>query len=177
MYENTLLVPSKTQTTYVKKFISLGELYISDSPTHFWTVLGSCVSVVLHNPRKMISAVCHAQLAEKGVLGKRHTVQSPGRYVEKATAGDYRFVGCAIDHMVSCFMQQGIMKKEIIASIYGGASIVSEFTYHIGEENVRAALLSLEGHGIKITEKNMGGGKSRLIRHFSDTGTTHVKIL
>lgn len=176
MYGNTIYTQTVSgNTTHVKKFVSLGELHCSSSPTQFWTVLGSCVSVVLHNPRKRISMVCHAQISQKDTFGKFNDNQQ--KYVSKACDGDFRFVETAIMHMLEKFYSNGVDKNEIQAGVYGGASVIAEFSHKIGDENVSAALKLLNQQGIRIIEKNVGGEKSRTIRHFSDTGLTQVKIL
>jgi chemotaxis protein CheD len=170
MDESALLIKKEVKEEYTKQFVSLGELFIADKPTHVWTVLGSCVSVILHDPRKRISAVCHAQLTEKGIVDKDSNYQASEK-------DDFRYVACAIHHMVNQMLSRGIKKSEIQASIYGGASIISGFSHRVGEENANAACKVIEKLGIHIIEKNIGGGKSRTIRHFTDSGFTQVKVL
>jgi chemotaxis protein CheD len=172
MRETPLLLKARPEIAYSKAFLSLGELIIVDKPTHIWTILGSCVSVILHNPRKKVSALCHAQLSENKVLGS-----IDGRYIDKVVNGDFRYVACSINYMLDQLYTMGINKSEIYASIYGGANIIAEFSHKIGSDNSAAAINVLEKNGIRILRKDIGGTQSRTIRHFSDTGTTHVKLL
>jgi chemotaxis protein CheD len=160
-------------STYSKKFVSLGELFITNKPTHVWTVLGSCVSVVLHNPRMKVSALCHAQLTEKGIVGETHQKESIG----KEANDDYRYIACSIKYMLNQLFAMGIHKNEIYASVYGGASLIAAFSHQVGAENAEAASKVLGQSGIRIVHKDVGGIKSRTIRHFSDTGVTEVKVL
>jgi len=170
MYESTLVIKKEVKENYTKQFVSLGELFIADEPTHIWTVLGSCVSVILRDPRKKISAVCHAQLTEKGVMDNEAKYQA-------AEKDDFRYVACAINYMLDQMLSRGIKKNELQASIFGGASVISGFSHRVGEENANAACKVIENLGIRIVEKNIGGGKSRTIRHYTDSGFTHVKVL
>lgn len=172
MYDMQISIPTFAQITHTKKFVSLGEVHISYIPTHFWTVLGSCVSVVLHNPRTKLSGVCHAQMVENDIF-RRTAQESKSTAVDK----DFRFVGTAINYMVNYFLNEGIKKSEIIVSMYGGASLISEFSHKIGDKNIVAALQVLDSHGLRVAEQNVGGFKSRTIRHYSNTGITQVKIL
>ena len=169
----TLEEPIEVSTSYSKTFLSIGELIISDKPTQIWTVLGSCVSIVLHNPRKKVSALCHAQLTEKEIFGE----SGSDLFTKKAVKDDFRYVASSINYMLDKMQSMGINKNEIQASVYGGASIIEKFTYQIGLENANAACSVLEKHGIRVIKKDIGGGKSRTIRHYSDTGITQVRAL
>ena len=177
MYEPALLSKSEVEINYSKAFLSLGELIIADTPTNVWTVLGSCVSVVLYNPRLKVSALCHAQLAETDVFGKKTRGVLDEKYFDIAVKDDFRYVGCSIKYMLEQFLARGINKNEICASIYGGANVIALFTHKIGTINSIAAVEVLEKYGIRIIKKDIGGEKSRTIRHYSDTGVTHVRVL
>jgi chemotaxis protein CheD len=170
MSETSLL--QNIQNSYAKAFLSLGELIVAEKPTHVWTILGSCVSVILYNPRKKISALCHAQLSEGKFFGC-----IDNKNIVKAVDGDFRFVACSINYMLEKFYALGIQKNEIQASLYGGANVIAEFSHKIGSDNSAAAKSVLQKNGIKIIKEDVGGTQSRTIRHFSDTGITHVRVL
>lgn len=78
--------------------------------------------------------------------------------------------------MIQQFLMMGITTNEIHASIYGGAHLISGLTYNIGFENISIACEMLQNRGVRIIVKDVGGEKSRVIRHYSDTGVTHVKV-
>jgi len=173
MIETMLMQQTEIATKYTKAFLSLGELIVADKPTQVWTILGSCVSIVLYNPRKKVSALCHAQLSERNIFGSLFNNQ----YTEKAVKDDFRFVGSSINYMLEQMLALGISKNEIVASVYGGANVIAEFTHKIGTENSEVAISELAKIGIRIVKKDVGGTKSRTIYHLSDTGKTDVKIL
>jgi len=177
MNETSLMPQIAIQTTYSKVFLSLGELFVAEQPTHVWTVLGSCVSVVLYNPRKKISALCHAQLSEDSVFGAKSGNAMSEQYSLRAIKNDFRYVRCSINYMLEQMLVLGVHKNEIQASIYGGANMIELFTHKIGDKNFKAACNVLEENGIKIIKNDVGGNKSRTIRHFSDTGVTLVRSL
>lgn len=176
MYRTTLSSQVSVQTTYSKLFLSIGELVVADKPMQVWTVLGSCVSVVLHNPRLKVSALCHAQLAEEKVFGK---VNGTGleQYAQRTVMNDFRYVEHSICYMLEQLQCMGIKKHEITASVYGGANMIELFTFKVGTENLNATYRVLEENGIGIIRQDVGGNKSRTIRHFTDTGVTHVRKL
>lgn len=176
MYETTLASQIAIQTTYSKLFLSLGELVVAKEPMQVWTVLGSCVSVVLYNQRLKVSALCHAQLAEEKVFGKIRSTELE-QYAQRAVKNDFRYVEHSINYMLEQMQQLGIRKREITASVYGGGNLIELFTYKAGDENLNATYKVLDEHGIAIVKQDVGGNKSRTIRHFTDTGITHVRKL
>lgn len=178
MQEVLPVIPRQADlTTYQKVFLSLGELMIVEQPTCVWTVLGSCVSVILYNPRLRISAICHAQLAEIDTFGAFANGRLPSKYADKAVASDFRYVGSSINYMVDQMQLMGIKKHEIFASVYGGGNVITQFTRKIGDENLTMAFEVLAKHNIRIIKQDAGGNKSRSLRHYSDTGLTLVKVL
>ena len=177
MYEPLLVPKVVAQPRYAKAFLSLGELVVAKQPTYVWTVLGSCVSVVLYSSRQKVSALCHAQLAETDVFGKFGMSEVSRQYMLRAINNDFRYVGCSINFMLEQLLELGIYKNEIVASVYGGANVIAQFSHKIGDENLSVAFDVLAENGIKIVKKDVGGQRSRTIRHFSDTGVTNVSIL
>jgi chemotaxis protein CheD len=167
----------KLVVDYSLKFLLPGELIIAREPTNIWTVLGSCVSVILFNPRKKISAVCHAQLSENSYGGRCRDV-CPHPCKITPLENDFKYVSCSVNYMVEEFSKFGIRNNEIEAAIYGGASMmkksVSPF-YKIGEENVKTAHKMIDQYKLKLMRKDTGGFSGRTLRHYSDSGLTEIK--
>jgi len=176
MYNSLLMKDSEVNPSYEKKFLSIGEVIIATEPTYIWTVLGSCVSVILFSLRKKVSAICHAQLVEKEFSIKAipdsefHTPKSA------ILKNDYRYLGRAVNHMIDELLSLGIHKNELVASIYGGGRII-ENMQDIGLENAESAVKILQENKLHIVNKDIAGDKTRTIRYYSDTGITHVKLL
>jgi chemotaxis protein CheD len=176
MYNNLIWITTETKTVYFKKFLSIGGVFFTDKPTHIWTILGPCVSVILHSPERKISAMCHAQLVEKEFLSKQYFGLGSNQYTTTTKNIDFRYVVCSVNYMIEQFIMMGIQKNKIQASIYGGAHLISDLVHNIGSENVNIACEFLKNQGVSIIKKDVGGEKSRVIRHYSDTGITHVKV-
>ena len=175
MYNNLLMKDSEVNEDYVKKFLSIGEVIIATEPTYIWTVLGSCVSVILFSLRKKASAICHAQLVEKEFSTK---VKQESEFNSKTEIlkNDYRYLGRAINYMIDELLSLGIHRNEIVASIYGGGKIIKNLQ-DIGLENAESAVKILQDNDLRIVKKDIAGNKTRTIRHYSDTGITQVKLL
>jgi chemotaxis protein CheD len=177
MQDSNLLTETETQDTYVKQFLSIGEVIIAPNPAYIWTVLGSCVSVILFSPHRKISAICHAQLVEKEFQVDVHNQSESWAYKPNSTQNDFRYLACSVYYMIDQLLKLGIRKHEIVASIYGGAHVIGKIKQNIGSENADSAHKILEDQGIRVVKKDVGGNKSRTIRFFSDTGVINVKYL
>jgi chemotaxis protein CheD len=175
MYNNLLMKEPEANDDYVKKFLSIGEVIIATEPTYIWTVLGSCVSVILYSLRKKVSAICHAQLVEKEFSIKiKH--ESGTITKSEILKNDYRYLGRAVNHMIDELLSLGIQRNEIVASIYGGGQIIENFQ-NIGLENAESAVKILQDNNLQIVNKDIAGNKTRTIRYYSDTGVTQVKLI
>jgi chemotaxis protein CheD len=169
----TVCPEKKSHKTYSKTFLSIGSLLIAEKPMHIWTVLGPCISVILYSPGKKTSAICHAQLVEKEFLNNNCVNQELLCLNDKKNF-DFRYVVCSIKYMIESLLISGLKKTDIYASIYGGSQN-SDSLYSIGLENINIAVALLQEYRIKIIKTDVGGNKSRVIRHYSDTGITDVK--
>jgi chemotaxis protein CheD len=161
---------------YPEKFLLIGQLHVSVQPTYVWTVLGSCVSVILYSPRKRISGICHAQLAEKKTAhNNKCSDVCPKPCHREPSDSEFRYVTCSVNYMMEQLLKLGAVKSEIQASVYGGSTMLTGSPYDIGGENLRIAYKMIENYGLRVVNFDTGGTKGRSIRHFSDTGITLVK--
>lgn len=176
MSNNSIWTVTKTQKVYFKTFLTIGGLIVADKPMQIWTILGPCVSVILHSPKKKISAMCHAQLVERSYTRREYFNFESLQYTTSTINNiDFKYVICSVNYMIEQFLSMGINKHDIQASVYGGARLFSDSVFDIGMENINVAFEILQDQGIDIVKTDVGGDKSRLIRHYSDTGITQVK--
>lgn len=159
--------------------LAMGEVAVVDQPTIIWTVLGSCVAVILRVPRLGLSAVCHALLPEPPPGTGPSCIDACPRPCSreplKNQAG--RYVTCCIHRMVDELSRRGALKIEMAASIIGGANVVSLITPQgsVGERNVFIARAVLEKEGIPIVFADTGGTQGRNIEHDSGTNQTVIR--
>lgn len=159
--------------------LSMGEVVVVDQPTIIWTVLGSCVAVILRVPRLGLSAVCHALLPEPPPGTGPSCIESCPRPCsrEPPKSQASRYVTCCIHGMVDELSRRGAFKAEMTASIIGGANVVSHITPKgsVGERNVFIARAVLEKEGIPIVFSDTGGTQGRNIEHDSGTNQTEIR--
>ncbi|NYT05420.1 MAG: chemotaxis protein CheD [Methanomicrobiales archaeon] len=114
--------------------------------------LGSCVAVILYDPRNRIGAVAHVMLPESG--GK---CDRPGKYADTA-----------IPLLMNEMIQNGSVRRSLVAKIAGGSSMFQNFSgnLNIGDRNVAAIRQILESFGIPLVAEDTGGTVGRSIQFF-----------
>lgn len=124
------------------------------------TTLGSCVGIVLYDPKKKIGGLAHILLGE-APSGK---IINRGKYARPA-----------IESLVTEIRKEyGSQPTEMTARLFGGASMFeslnSSFLQNIGLENVRVAKETLEKLGVPVTVEDVGGTSGRTITFYLDDG-------
>jgi chemotaxis protein CheD len=163
---------------YEKIDLNPGELQITKEPKLYWTVLGSCISVIFYNKRLKASAICHAQLAEEKHREYTCVDFCPHPcYRDAPDSNRFKFVTCSVKYMYDTFRNMGIQNNEITVKLFGGAKVIKSPSMEktIGDENVETAVKMLENYGLKITSQHTGGENGRTLYFYSDTGEVYLK--
>lgn len=131
-------------------FINPGQLIFSKKPIIASTILGSCVSVCIHDSVNRWGGMCHYLLPE-----------APGDESNSTRYGD-----TAIYTLLGKFLKENNSQRHMLyASIIGGAFIVydeREF-FFIGDKNIELALNILKKERIRIFMTNTGGEFGRKV--------------
>lgn len=127
--------------------------------------LGSCIGVVLYDPKTKVSGLAHVMLPES----KDSSVGTkPGKYCDTAIA-----------EMLKQMIALGADRKTIVSKIVGGAcmfygSSISDFM-NIGSRNVQFAKKILNELKIPIMSEDTGGNHGRTIEFDTQTGRITIK--
>ena len=149
-------------------YLHPGELCVCDEPTQVTTVLGSCVSVTLFNPRLCLGAICHATLPECRTTEK----------CESVCIEAFKFMDCAIRYMLGAFRERGVLNKEIEIKIFGGAdTLISQSSNTVGRKNVQTALSILREERLSVVAMDVGDSFGRKLIFYSHTGEVLLKRL
>jgi chemotaxis protein CheD len=161
-----------------KIHLGVGEVYIAEVPTVAWTVLGSCVTVILYAPSRKISALCHAQLP----MPLEHAVDCQDGcphpcFHQASVSTNLKFVTCSIDYMLAELYSMRIARQDIACALIGGANVitVTSAKFAIGDQNVSAAKSLLEEHAIRVRYENVGGVVGRTLTYHTATGKIRVR--
>ncbi len=143
-------------------YLKPGEVFVARHPALVSTVLGSCVSVVLHAPRNGVGAICHAML--------------PGG----TENDDFRYVDKAVSYLYNRLTTLCGGPDDIEAKLFGGADVLNfgirnEGTPSVGNRNVEAALQTLDMLGLKVSAADTGGIQGRKLFFYSRSGEVFVR--
>jgi len=112
------------------------------------TLLGSCVAIILTDPRRTVGAMCHIVHGEP-----------VGRPVEKGFVD----AGSALREMFRQLQARGISPALCHAYVFGGGNMFPKLYSHthVGDQNAQSALACLESAGVQILMLDLGGRNYR----------------
>lgn len=155
-----MISATREVTLFKKVFVIGGSLAVTETPTEFVTILGSCVSVCLWDRKLKIGGMNHFLLPE--------TVNDA-----KSLNGGIGATRTLIREMT----RKLSIIKNLEAKIYGGANrfFVEKSFLNVGHQNVQAAKFALDESGIYIAEHDTGGQSGMKIYFNTQTGIVQVK--
>ena len=140
-------------------FVIQGTLFVSGHPeATLSTVLGSCISVCLHDP------VTH-------LGGMNHFLLATGRGED---SGHIRFGVNAMEKLINEMLKVGASRSRLQAKLFGGARMSANLA-DIGKGNADFAEAFLRDEGIPVLSKSIGGNSARRLVLVPATG--HAKVL
>jgi len=112
------------------------------------TLLGSCVAIVITDPRRTVGAMCHIV----------HSRPAPSKALATGAYGNV-----ALDTMVGLLAQRGITARLCEAYVYGGGNMFPQSLQgpDIGGDNAGWALDALAANGVRVLAVDVGGAAYR----------------
>ncbi|MBU0633227.1 chemotaxis protein CheD [bacterium] len=124
------------------------------------TVLGSCVAVCLWDSKNCVAGMNHYLLPLWNGEGFK----------------SLKYGNISILKLVDEMILKGAVKHNLVAKIFGGASInLAKTTFCVGEQNIRIAEHILSDLKIPIVARDVGGTKGRKVVISSIDGSVYVK--
>ncbi len=140
-------------------FVIQGTFFVSGhAAARFSTVLGSCISVCLHDP-------------VTGLGGMNHFLLAAGRGED---SGHIRFGVNAMEKLINEMLKAGASRARLQAKLFGGARMSANLA-DIGSANAVFAESFLQDEGIPVLSKSVGGNSAR--RLVFTPSTCHAKML
>lgn len=129
--------------------------------------LGSCIGLVLADPRAGVAGMAHVMLPESAPTSKG----PPGKFADTA-------VPALLDSVLSL----GADKSRLIAKIAGGAQMFGSGSgggnlFNIGERNAGGVTRALDALGIRLRASDVGGNCGRTLQVTVGTGTVTVRVV
>jgi chemotaxis protein CheD len=145
-----------------ERYLHPGELFAARGPHTVSTILGSCVSVCLWDPKSCVGGINHYVLP-----------QGPAR-----DPSSFRYGVCALPELVSRVRVLSRATHGLEAKVFGGASVLSLGRgNHLAKANVELARQLLLGLQIPIVAEQVGGDRGRRIIFDFQTGAVWVRAV
>jgi chemotaxis protein CheD len=142
-----------------------GEFYVTSKPDEMLvTVLGSCVSACIRDPRRGIGGMNHFMLAEG------HSGGWGGQ------AGSTRFGNFAMEKLINELLKAGCSRDAFEIKVFGGGN-VTDSRNAIGTDNAEFVLRYLEAEGLHCAVRDLGGQLPRRIHYSPATGKVIRRLL
>ncbi len=152
-----MLESPKTYYLYPASIFASRELY------HITTLLGSCVAVCLYDRRQQFGAMNHFMLP----FWNGNGLASP------------KFGNIAIQQLVQKMESLGSNKRDMVAKVFGGASVldVSADLFNVGERNADQAMAELDALKVRVVASSVKGDRARKIIFNTFTGEVRQKYI
>jgi chemotaxis protein CheD len=127
--------------------------------------LGSCVAIMLYDPRACAGAMAHILL--------------PSKSLARDTSNPAKFPETAVPLLIERLAALGAESRRLVAKLAGGASmfaaLMTPSTVQMGERNILAARSVLRQVGIPIVGEAVGGGAGRSVRFHVADGRVEIR--
>lgn len=122
--------------------------------------LGSCVAIMLHDPKAAIGGMAHVLLPSKSLS---HDQDKPAKFPETA-----------VPFLIHRLVIAGADRHRLVAKLAGGASMFAQLmtpgTVQMGERNIAASRAALREVAIPIIGESVGGARGRSVRFHTVDG-------
>jgi chemotaxis protein CheD len=145
-----------------------GDYYVTCEEEVLDTVLGSCVSACIRNPRLRIGGMNHFMLPRPSGQGSDTWDSIAGR----AT----RYGSASMETLINRILRAGGTRSELEVKIFGGGRVLSSLS-DIGQHNVIFVRDYLKQEGLRVTSEDVGCDYPRHVQYFPMTGRVRVRNL
>ena len=142
-----------------------GEFFVTQkSDEVLVTVLGSCVSACIRDPRTGVGGMNHFMLPHSHAGSWAGDLQST------------RFGNFAMEKLINELLKAGCSRDSLEIKLFGGGN-VTETSNAIGTENCNFILRYLEAEGLRCVAQDLGGQLPRRIHYYPATGRVVRRLL
>lgn len=145
-----------------------GDYYVTCEDEVLDTVLGSCVSACIRNPRLGIGGMNHFMLPRPSGAGNDTWENLAGR----AT----RYGSASMEQLINRILGAGGTRADLEVKIFGGGRVLSSLT-DIGNHNVSFVREFLKHEGLEIASQDVGDTRPRHVQYFPMSGRVRVRHL
>lgn len=144
-----------------------GEFYVSSQQEMLTTVLGSCVSACIHDPRMRMGGMNHFMLPEP--VGERDGWTST---VGRAA----RYGSDAMEQLINALLIAGCQRGDLQVKIFGGGRVLARLT-DVGQRNIEFVQRYIATEKLNLVASDLGDVYPRQVQFFPDSGRARVRLL
>jgi chemotaxis protein CheD len=142
-----------------------GEFFVTSKTDEVLvTVLGSCVSACIRDPRRGVGGMNHFMLPHSRAGNWAGDLQST------------RFGNFAMEKLINELMKAGCSRDSLEIKVFGGGN-VTDSQNAIGTENSEFIRRYLEAEGLRCAAQDLGGQLPRRIHYYPATGRVVRRLL
>lgn len=145
-----------------------GDYYVTREDEVLDTVLGSCVSACIRNPRTKIGGMNHFMLPKPSGAGNDTWDTVAGR----AT----RYGSASMEQLINRILNVGGARSDLEVKIFGGGRVLSGLS-DVGDHNVQFVREFLKQEGLTVSSEDVGDTCPRHVQYFPLTGRVRVRHL
>jgi chemotaxis protein CheD len=146
-----------------------GEYYVTRHAEAVSTVLGSCVSACIRDPRINVGGMNHFMLPLDGSQG----TSAWGEAVSSAT----RYGNVAMERLINEILKLGGRRQDLQIKLVGGGHVLPDMATDIGERNIAFVRRFIEREGYQVAGEDLGDRFARRVVYFPQTGRMRVRKL
>jgi chemotaxis protein CheD len=144
-----------------------GEVYVSRENEMIMTVLGSCVSACIRNPKTNVGGMNHFMLPQMG----------SGKSILTLGGTAARYGNWAMEVLINEILKYGGNKRDLEVKLFGGGKVLDNMTMDIGKRNIDFVFNFLDQEGIAVAAHDVGDRFPRKLLYFPHTGKVKVRKL
>jgi chemotaxis protein CheD len=145
-----------------------GDFYVTREAEVLDTVLGSCVSACIRNPKLGIGGMNHFMLPRPS--GRA------GDTWESLAGRATRYGSASMEQLINRILSAGGTRADLEVKIFGGGKVLSALS-DIGQHNVIFVRDFLKQEGLHVSSEDVGCDYARHVQYFPMTGRVRVRTL
>ena len=143
--------------------VGIGEYAVAKPPKILTTILGSCVAIILYDCKIKVGGLAHI------VLPYPRT-----QNIDEDSLGKY--ASTAIPLLLSKMQRLGADRRNVVAGIVGGASLLPSLlkNFNVGKRNAEVVSSILIRENIPVVIKEIGGRSGRTLYFILEEGVVVI---
>lgn len=141
-----------------------GEFYVTAHNEAITTILGSCISACVRDPKAGLGGMNHFMLP----------INNSASPIEQADAA--RYGNFAMEQMINDILRNGGTRQNLEIKIFGGGRVMRGIT-DVGKKNITFVKEYIELENLKLLAEDVGGNYPRKVMYQPKTGKVKMKKL